>query len=351
MTRTTAQVLSAAALAGLLLAATTAAQPQPPRAAGPQIAELRISIDTMTKGEEPTYVLPGQTLSLAVGDEVRLRMVAIPAERHRAPRYPSCRFSVIAGAGRVSLFQVREQEGSAKVRALRTEDPRSATTVIRYQLLEPMAVPVGLDQGTITVDVEPVSAESADDQPSPEEPEEEAVTVYGELDYQGAGESFSAADPSLRDNRIGNDRIRSVRVPEGCEVILFTDADFRGESAVLTDDAPDLSRTRVGNDRVSSLQVSCDEGELESGAILYSELDYQGRRQRFESSASSLGGTQVGNDSARSVRVAPGCQVTLYDDDYLRGESTLVTEDVPDLSRTRVGRDRVSSIRVECPRR
>jgi hypothetical protein len=348
MTMSTGKVLFALALGGSLLAASTSAQPKLKRAAGPPIAELRIAIEDMRKKEPRDYVLPGQVLSLAVGDEVRLRMVAMPAERHRAPRYPSCRFSVIAGAGRVSLFNVREQEGSALLRVLRTDDPRSATTVVRYQLLEPMAVAPGLEQGTITVDVEAQSAES------PAEglkDEAKAVTVYAELDFQGTSESFTGADPSLSDNRIGNDRMRSARVPEGCELILFDDGDYRGTSAVLTADAPDLSRTRVGNDRVSSLQVSCDEEELEHGAILYSELDFQGRRQRFDTSASSLDDTRVGNDSARSVRVAPGCRVTLYADAFFRGESSLVTEDVSDLSRTRVGHDRVSSIRVECPSR
>jgi len=291
-------------------------------------------------------------LTLAVGDEVRLRMVAIPAERNRAPRYPSCRFSVISGGGRVAMTNVKELEGSAILELLRADDPRDrrSKTVVHYELLEALAVPAGLDEGTITVEVE-AAAPSEPDKPAEkptEEPEKDRVTVYSELDYQGISESFSAADTSLRNNGIGNDRMRSIRVPEGCEAILFSDDNFRGESAVVRSDVPDLSRTRVGNDQVSSLQVNCGGGVLEKGAILYSELDYQGRQQLFTSSATSLDRSQIGNDAARSVRVAEGCSVTLYEDSSFRGQSTLVSEDVPDLGRTRVGNDNVSSIRVEC---
>lgn len=351
MTTTTVRMFTKIALGGLLgivLTGLAVAQKQPPQAAGPQIAELRIAIQDMKTKEQRGYVLPGQSLSLAVGDEVRLRMVAIPAERNRAPRYPSCRFAVVSGAGRVAMSNVKEEEGSALLKALRSDDPRDrrSKTVVHYELLEPMAVPAGLAEGTMTVDVE------APSQPEPEQPQEEpktdSVTVYSELDYQGLSESFSAADSRLSNNGIGNDRIRSVRVPEGCEVILFVDDDYRGESALLTSDVPDLSRTRVGNDRVSSLQVNCGGGELEKGAVLYSELDFQGKQQRFTASTSSLDGSLIGNDAARSVRVAEGCSVTLYEDAFFRGESTVVTEDVADLDRTRVGRDRVSSIRVEC---
>ena len=89
--------------------------------------------------------------------------------------------------------------------------------------------------------------------------------------FEGRRESFHRDDPSLRDNRVGNDHASSVRVPPSCDVVLYADHHYRGESTYLDHDVASLAETRVGNDRVSSLQVNCDESELafQAGARVF----------------------------------------------------------------------------------
>ena len=81
------------------------------------------------------------------------------------------------------------------------------------------------------------------------------VTVYRSTNYGGQSETLSRDVSDMGRTGIGNDRVRSVRVPDGCRAELFEDANYRGESVVLFKDLNDLNRTRIGNDRVSSIRV------------------------------------------------------------------------------------------------
>ena len=86
-------------------------------------------------------------------------------------------------------------------------------------------------------------------------PKKEGVTLFGDVDYRGTSEVFYESDPNLRDNRIGNDRASSIRVPRGYVVTLYEHADFQGRSVVLRNDEAKLGGTPLGNDAVSSLRV------------------------------------------------------------------------------------------------
>ena len=83
------------------------------------------------------------------------------------------------------------------------------------------------------------------------------VTLYDGEDFRGTRETFERDDDYLGDNRIGQDRVRSVRVDRGCRATLYEHADYRGRSTIVDGDLATLAGTRVGLDSVSSIQVDC----------------------------------------------------------------------------------------------
>ncbi len=245
------------------------------------------------------------------------------------------------------------------------------------------------------------------------------VALYAGSAFEGLREVFYRDDPNLSNNRIGNDTARSVRVAPGCRAILYAGGDFRGQSVELTYDVRDLGATPVGNGAVSSLAVECDprndrwrdrpedrwgdrddrrnddrRGDRDDrrgddrddppgswgspwdrgedrggygddrggygddrggyddrgGVTLYRGGDFRGEYETFFGDVPDLSRTAVGNDHASSVRVAPGCRVILYRDADYRGEAAVLTRDEPNLTHTPVGNDAVSSIEVDCRR-
>lgn len=219
-------------------------------------------------------------------------------------------------------------------------------------------------------------------------PADRGVTLYSEEDYRGDAVTFDDDVAFLGHSRIGNDRVRSVRVEPGCHAVLYRNSQFRGSSVRVDRSLPSLARTPVGLDEASSLEVRCpgDRGrgpswsdddhdrddhygddhygddsrddedrddreyrlERGEGVILFSDADFRGDAVLLDSDLHDLGRTRVGNDRVSSVRVAPGCRATLFTDDDFRGRSFSTSEDVYELHDTPVGNDRVSSVRVEC---
>ncbi len=178
------------------------------------------------------------------------------------------------------------------------------------------------------------------------------VTLYRGRQFRGFRETFSADDPNLKDNPIGNDQVSSIEVDPGCRATLFEHADFQGRMTVLTGDAEVLRGTEVGNDNVSSLAVFCgapgEAGDRETGVVLYVHADFQGPHETFHDHDPDLGDNRIGDDKVSSVRVAPGCEVLLYKRTDYRGAQTAFTADAPSLAGTEVGNDAASSLRVYC---
>lgn len=206
----------------------------------------------------------------------------------------------------------------------------------------------------------------------------QGVTLYDREEFRGGSATFDSDVEDLGYSRIGNDRVRSVRVDRGCRAILYEDSRFRGRSTVVEYDAPDLERTEVGPGNASSLRVECsrdgwgnrgrdddrrdewgdrdDRGSFghdyawrgRKGVILYEDQDYRGREAFLSQDTDDMRHLDVGNDRASSIRVAPGCQATLFKNARFTGGSVVIEYDTPDLGRTRVGNDSVSSIEVRC---
>lgn len=84
------------------------------------------------------------------------------------------------------------------------------------------------------------------------------VTVYEDCDYRGRSRDISVGDyRNVRDLDLGNDKISSMRVPNGLELELFEDERFRGGSVTINRDVSCLDRK--WNDKTSSLRVSFDD--------------------------------------------------------------------------------------------
>jgi hypothetical protein len=81
------------------------------------------------------------------------------------------------------------------------------------------------------------------------------VVVFEDRYYGGLKQAFDQDVANLKGTLIGNDRIRSLRVPPGFEVVLFEHIEFRGRQEVFREDDPDLSDNRIGLDEASSLKI------------------------------------------------------------------------------------------------
>lgn len=235
----------------------------------------------------------------------------------------------------------------------------------------------------------------------------DGVTLYSDADFRGRAETFYQDVSEL--DRYGLDRrVSSLRVDRGCRVRLYAERDFRGAHVEIDTDVARLDRTAIGNDRARSLQIRCGWDVDWTPAVgsddLYRGRDddrdryrdsdsdsrdkeryretYDGdgrgrydrrpgsayaagdapvtlyRDSRFRGASESFGvgdvpdltRSRVGNDGASSVRVAPPCRVRLYPAGNYRGQWIELGSDEADLSRTPLGNDHASSLKVRCSR-
>ncbi len=130
-------------------------------------------------------------------------------------------------------------------------------------------------------------------------------------------------------------------------VTLFEGLRLTGERITLDRDVFDLNDTPFGARRTSSVDVARG-----CRIVLFERSGYRGQSLELLEHDNDLGNTRLGRDSVGSVRV--DCRgggesprgVTLYLDSNLSGSSQTFDVDVPDLERTRFGARRASSIEV-----
>lgn len=131
--------LSVAVGAGLLVALVANAQGKPedqPTLSEGQVEAVRIAVwDPETKQEILTLI-PGETLEIAAGDSIILRIFS-PADKNPtlARQYLSAGFSIETGGERIALREVDAKKGLCVVEALasRAAD-KSTTATLRYEL-------------------------------------------------------------------------------------------------------------------------------------------------------------------------------------------------------------------------
>jgi len=205
----------------------------------------------------------------------------------------------------------------------------------------------------------------------------DGVIVYQHEDFRGRYQVVNAEIPQLRHTQIGDDEVTSIRVPPGWRAVLFDGENFMGRAIEIRGDVADLGATRFGSDRLSSIRVFNDvpiqqekppavrrpprrspppprvpprrppavEAPAE-GVTLFSETGYRGAAETFLDDRPRMRATALGNDRVRSVFSPPGWRVILYEHDHFEGRAIELGGPAPDLSRTPIGLDAVSSIRV-----
>ena len=180
------------------------------------------------------------------------------------------------------------------------------------------------------------------------------VVLFDDTGYSGRREVLAFDDPDLNDNTIGNDRLRSLRVPPGHVVVLYEHSHYRGRSEEFHASDPNLSDNVVGLDRASSIRILHEDEvypepieEVVDGVELFEHSRFRGNRTIAYDDIPDLRATEVGNDQLSSVRIPRGFRVLLYPHVNYGGRPLTLTHSDDDLSGSRVGNDRVSSIRVE----
>jgi hypothetical protein len=150
------------------------------------------------------------------------------------------------------------------------------------------------------------------------------VILYKDINYKGTSEIFIAEDPNFdgwawtAGNKVGNDKVSSVKLINGATCKLYKDSKFKGGSITLTQSCPDL-RTKGWNDKASSIKVY---NIIAKGYVLY-EHNYAaeygthpGRSETFLIDDPDLRNNYIGNDRASMLKLVntPKDEIILYKD-------------------------------------
>lgn len=328
----------------------------PLRAHGSPIQRIAINVLSMPDLELIGTLHPDDTLQLTVGQEVRLRMSAIPV--NGGPHYPSARFWVASGPARLQVKAANERTGNITLLARRVQNPKNAreATVIRYEILGRLDISPRLRVGKIRVEVNEPPAETSS--------EFTGIILYEHSGFRGRSAHFTTDQVrDLRHSPIGEATANSVRIEPGCKAVLYERRDFKGRSATITKDVFDLGRTPVGNDSVTSFTMDCSARDRARaiersrervtplggrGVTLFELAGFAGISETFDRDVEDLTNTRIGRDRASSVRVAPGCVAVLYEDSGFRGRSVEVRTEISDLRNTALGDNEASSLKLDC---
>ncbi|MCA9694355.1 MAG: RICIN domain-containing protein, partial [Myxococcales bacterium] len=162
------------------------------------------------------------------------------------------------------------------------------------------------------------------------------ATLYEHSNYKGASLQLGVGAYDLADiAALGNDKVSSLRVPEGLRVTLFKDSGFSGDRAVVTGDLSYIGD--ASNDEASSVLV-------EKVIRIYKDAAFQGQEIVLGVGKHNVSEIGLANDSLSSLKVPQGMVVALYEHANFGGLSRVYFEDT-----SYVGddwNDKVSSIVV-----
>jgi Beta/Gamma crystallin len=173
------------------------------------------------------------------------------------------------------------------------------------------------------------------------------ITVYADPNFKGQTASFRSDMPNI--DRL-NDKISSIRIPNGEAWEVCQDADYRNQCQVLMGDVADL-HSMGWNDRISSLR-RVNNGRRSSGAFdnrmigitVYADPDYSGQSASFRDDMPDL--VSLGwNDKISSIRIPSGETWEMCQDVDYRNRCQLLSGDVTDLHGMGWN-DRISSLRL-----
>jgi hypothetical protein len=184
----------------------------------------------------------------------------------------------------------------------------------------------------------------------------EGVYLYEHPNYQGRCLRLTGGAGDLR--VFGFDDIASsMRLVGSWDTTLFRDLTGSGASSRFTASDPNLADDAIGDNQATSIAVAragtvpppgggatgaCDGSE---GVYLYDGTNYQGACVRLTGSVADLRSTGL-NDAVSSVRVFGRWTVVLSRDLNYQGVSSTFVESDPDLRNDGVGSNEATSVQV-----
>src|SRR5207237_858853 len=148
-----------------------------------------------------------------------------------------------------------------------------------------------------------------------------------------------------------NDSVSSVLVGPGAQAILCVDDNYGGDCQRFTASDPHLGSDRIGNDRVSSVKVQragefdCNPGPNQGAFSVYDHINFlspcSGKAAGEYAMANDIG---VGDNSISSIRVGGSVQACVCDGPNFTVECRAYTADVATLGDH--WNDKISSMKV-----
>jgi hypothetical protein len=161
------------------------------------------------------------------------------------------------------------------------------------------------------------------------------VTIFADGNFSGTSQSLGVGRHDVGALTIGNDKLSSLRVPQGLKVTLYEHGGFAGKSWVFTTDTPLVAN----NDMTSSIVVE----QVPPQVTIFADGNFAGASQSLGVGRHDFGALTIGNDKLSSLRVPQGLKVTLYEHGGFAGKSWVFTADTPLVANN----DMTSSIVVE----
>lgn len=164
------------------------------------------------------------------------------------------------------------------------------------------------------------------------------VIFYGNCDYQGNGVALAPGDYTAKELAqfgIPEDAIASVDVPRGYVVTVHENDNFEGRYGTLRRSDSCLEGARFSN-VISSLSIRKSFGEIfseqtpassrneENAVVLFTKCEYQGRSAKLHAgdyNLAQLVKLGIANNSISSIKIPKGFAITLYENDFLRGNA------------------------------
>ncbi len=174
------------------------------------------------------------------------------------------------------------------------------------------------------------------------------ITIYQDAYFKGASKTVYGNTAFVGND--WNDRISSIRVPNGYRLIVYRDANYKGATTTITGDWTVTPTSREWNDQISSFKIERiermerEERREEPGVTVYWDADYKGNSKVFTADAAWVGNDW--NDQISSIRVPRGYKVIVYRDSNFRGASLTLNSDWTVTAASREWNDQISSLKI-----
>lgn len=179
------------------------------------------------------------------------------------------------------------------------------------------------------------------------------IALFKDSNYRGSCRMIAAGSyASMKAVAMDNDAISSIRIGPGMQARLCENTNYGGTCQTFTADHANFSGTAIGHDRTSSFKVgpasvpfTCTPGPNQ--VAIFEHDTFRGGCAVLDMGNypedHHLGLT---NDTVSSVQVGAAAEVLLCRDERFLGDCELFTAARANMSGTRLGHDRVSSLVV-----